>query len=94
VGWYKKTDEKVRDYVRRYLNVSGDNINWDLIRLTIMSSAVYAVIPMQDVLGLDSDARMNTPGVREGNWQFRYSANQIKEEYAEQLSYICKLFNR
>jgi 4-alpha-glucanotransferase len=94
IGWYKSTDEKTRDYMRRYLNVSGNDVNWDLIRLTISSIADYAILPMQDILGLDGDARMNTPGVSSGNWQFRYTSEQVKEDYAKHLEYLCELYNR
>lgn len=94
VGWYKEQSEKDKDYIRRYMNVSGDNINWDLIRLAISSSAKYAIIPVQDIMGLDSDSRMNTPGVGEGNWQFRFEKNMLKDDMAKELKYLCKLFNR
>jgi 4-alpha-glucanotransferase len=80
--------------MRRYLNVSGENVNWDLIRLTMSSVADYAIIPMQDVLGLDSDGRMNTPGVSGGNWQFKYTKEQLRDDFAKQLKYICELYNR
>lgn len=94
VGWYKEQSEKDKDYIRRYMNVSGDNINWDLIRLAISSSAKYAIIPIQDIIGLDTWARMNTPGVGEGNWQFRFEEDMLKEDMAERLKYLCELFNR
>lgn len=94
VGWYLSSDEKTKDYARRYMNVSGNNINWDLIRLTIMSSADYAIIPVQDVLGLGSDARMNTPGVKGGNWQFRFMPGQPDRVCSERLNYLCRLYNR
>lgn len=94
VGWYKEQSEKDKDYIRRYMNVSGDNINWDLIRLAISSSAKYAIIPVQDIMGLDSDSRMNTPGVGEGNWQFRFEEGMLNEDMAKELKYLCELFNR
>ncbi len=94
IGWYKEQSDKDKDYIRRYMNVSGDNINWDLIRLAISSSAKYSIIPIQDVIGLDSEARMNTPGKGDGNWQFRFEENELKEEMAEELKYLCEIFNR
>ncbi|MGN1319212.1 MAG: 4-alpha-glucanotransferase [Lachnospirales bacterium] len=94
VGWYNSTNEGVKDYVRRILNVSGDNINWDLIRYAFSSSAKYAIIPVQDLMGLDNSARMNTPGVAEGNWQFRFSEDMLNDNIAKNLEYLCKLFNR
>lgn len=94
VGWYNSTNEKIKDYVRRILNVSGDNIHWDLIRYAISSSAKYAIIPVQDLMGLGNEARMNTPGVGEGNWQFRFRADMLNENIAKELKYLCDLFNR
>lgn len=94
IGWYENIDDKTKDYVRRLLNVSGEDINWDMIRLAIASCARYAVIPIQDIMGLDSEARMNTPGVGEGNWQFRYRENMLSESSAAGLKYLCEIFNR
>ena len=94
VGWYNSTNEEIKDYVRRILNVSGDNISWDLIRYAISSSAKYAIIPLQDLMSLDTSARMNTPGIGEGNWQFRFKENMLNDNIASELKYLCKLFNR
>lgn len=94
VGWYNSTNEEIKDYVRRILNVSGDNISWDLIRYAISSSARYAIIPLQDLMSLDTSARMNTPGIGEGNWQFRFKEDMLKDSMANELKYLCKLFNR
>ena len=94
IGWYSEQSDKDKDYIRRYMNVSGDSINWDLIRLAMSSSAKYCIIPIQDIIGLDSNARMNTPGVADGNWQFRFNESDLTENMAETLKYFCKLFNR
>lgn len=94
VGWYRSTNEKCKDYVRRILNVSGDNIHWDLIRYAVSSSAKYAIIPVQDLIGLDNSARMNTPGVGEGNWQFRFREDMLNKNMSDELKYLCRLFNR
>ena len=94
VGWYNSTNEECRDYVRRLLNVSGNDINWDLIRYAMSSNAKYAIFPVQDIIGLDNSARMNTPGVADGNWQFRFSEYMLDENIAKHLEYLCKLFNR
>lgn len=94
LGWYKSLDEKSKDYLRRYLNVSGEDIAWDMIRLAFSSCADYAIIPVQDLLSLDTDARMNTPGVAEGNWQFRFKADSLTDSIAEGLRYLNELYNR
>ena len=94
LGWYMSCDEKTRDLVRRVLNVNGDNIVWDMIRWAISSSANYCIIPIQDILGYGEDARMNTPGVSGGNWQFRFEKGRLTAETAQTLKYLCRLFNR
>lgn len=94
IGWYSEQSEKDKDYIRRYMNVNGESINWDLIRLSISSSAKYAIIPIQDIIGIGSEGRMNTPGVADGNWQFRFEAGELKEDMGEKLKYLCKIFNR
>lgn len=93
-GWYESTNEECRDYARRLMQVSGDDISWDLIRLAVSSTAKYCVIPIQDVLCLGSEARMNTPGVASGNWQFRFKSEQLTDESAEGLRYLCDIYNR
>lgn len=94
IGWYSEQSEKDKDYIRRYMNVSGEFINWDLIRLAVSSCGKYSIIPIQDIIGLGSDARMNIPGKSEGNWQFRFEENDLNEKIADKLKYLCELFNR
>lgn len=94
IGWYNESPEIVKDHVRRYMNVSGDNIAFDMIRLLLSSTANFAIIPIQDVLQLDSEFRMNTPGTSEGNWQFKFKQAMLSSDLTEQLSYLTKLFNR
>ena len=67
-GWYALAPEKEKDHYRRYLNVDGSNVAWDFIRLALASSADLAIIPLQDVLALGAEHRMNIPGTTEGNW--------------------------
>ena len=93
-GWYQKAPEAERDLFRRYMNVSGNDPSWDLIRLAASSTAVFAVYPMQDVLSLDSSARMNVPGTLADNWQWRYPAGALTASLAQKLSYITTLFQR
>jgi len=94
LGWYSKTDDKTKDHLRRVLNISGDDISWDLIRCAFASVADIAIIPLQDVLCLDSSARMNEPGTSEGNWQFRFREGLLTDEKAEGLAYFTDLYNR
>jgi len=78
-GWYASTDEKTRDYFRRYLRSAGDSPNWDLIHAAYKSVSACAVVPLQDFLNLGSEARFNTPGQSAGNWQWRFSQAQFDE---------------
>lgn len=93
-GWYDSADERVRDKVRRYMNTDGGIIHWDFIRTCLGSVAAYAVIPMQDVLGLKSDARMNTPGVADGNWTWRMSKDDLSDDLSERLFEANRLYGR
>jgi 4-alpha-glucanotransferase len=72
LGWYATADEKTRDHVRRYLRVAGSEIGWDFVRAAYASVCRLAVLPLPDLLSLGSEARFNTPGRTEGNWQWRY----------------------
>ncbi len=94
VGWYEKADEYDKDLLRRYLNVSGEDVAWDLIRLVWASSGAYAIAPVQDLLSQGSEARVNTPGVAVGNWQYRFKKEQLTNNIAERLSYLTDLFGR
>ncbi len=94
-GWYERVPEQERDFVRRYLDTDGDDISWDLIRAAWSSVAVFALAPMQDLLGLDNRARMNYPGNEQGNWAWRINSipygNENKTAF---LSSINSLFSR
>ncbi|MCK6503131.1 4-alpha-glucanotransferase [Myxococcota bacterium] len=70
-GWYAATDEQSRDHFRRYVMRDGQEPHWQLIQPLLASVARWAIVPLQDVLGLGSQARMNVPGLGEGNWTWR-----------------------
>ncbi|MCL2350152.1 MAG: 4-alpha-glucanotransferase [Defluviitaleaceae bacterium] len=93
-GWYNTAPEAWRDHFRRYLNSSGQNAADDLTRAAFLSIAKIALIPAQDLLGLDSPHRTNTPGIPSGNWQFRLAKNQLTNHHAQNLAYLSKLSNR
>lgn len=93
VGWYQNTSEKNRDKVRRYMNTDASSISWDFIRICLGSIARYAIFPVQDLLKLGSDARMNVPGTI-GNWCFRFREGQLDEGMAKGLKQMTELFGR
>lgn len=83
-----------RDLCLRYLNTKGDEINWDLIRAVWASVADTAIAPMQDLLALGSEARMNLPASDSGNWQWRYRSGDITPELASRLRELTELYAR
>jgi len=93
-GWYANATDHERDFVRRYCKTDGHEIHWDLIKLALQSPANVAVIPFQDVIGLGSEGRMNFPGTIEGNWEWRFTWNQVGPEPAERLYELSALYGR
>jgi 4-alpha-glucanotransferase len=86
--------EAERAFALRYANCTGEHFHWDVIRLAFGSVAEIAIIPMQDILGLDSKARMNVPGKAEGNWGWRYGAEQLTPEIRRHLAELTALYGR
>ena len=91
LGWYREEGAKTTDHVRRYLTVSGDEIAWDLVRAAIQSTAHMAIVPLQDLMSLGSEARLNTPGAPVGNWQWRYAPKQLDTLQANSAAYLKEL---
>jgi 4-alpha-glucanotransferase len=96
-GWFENNaspDDKRRLF--RYLGreVRAEEIHWELIRLLMMSVANLVIVPMQDILGLGQEARMNLPATQKGNWQWRLSPDAITEELAAQLGEITWIYDR
>jgi len=90
-GWYTTADEKTRDHVRRYLRVSGQDISGDFLRTAYASVCALAIIPLQDLLGLGSPARFNSPGKPEGNWSWRFRSEQLATLRARSGPYLREL---
>ncbi len=95
VGWWKSgaTDYE-RDAVSVYLGRPEDGIHWALIRAALTSAASLSVIPLQDVLGLGSEARLNTPSVHTGNYRWRYQPGSLTRELAEKLARLAEVADR
>ncbi len=91
LGWYASADERTRDHVRRYLRVSGREIGWDFVRSAYASVARLAVIPLPDLLSLGSEARLNTPGIGQGNWTWRYQAEELARLNGQTAGYLREL---
>jgi len=94
VGWYRAAPERERDFYRRYFRVPGDDVAWDFIRAVWASNAVWAIAPMQDLLCLETHARMNLPGTAAGNWTWRVTGPQLQHSIQDGLRHLNQLHNR
>ncbi|MDQ3806117.1 MAG: 4-alpha-glucanotransferase [Acidobacteriota bacterium] len=102
VGWFEARrqqdatagERRERENCLKYLGTDGSEINWDFIRAVYMSVAVVAVAPLQDVLGLGTEARMNVPASAEGNWGWRFAEGALTEELAGRLKEMTALYGR
>jgi len=83
-----------RSHVLHYLGTDGSEIHWDFIRLAMSSVADTAVFPMQDVLCLGSEARMNLPASAEGNWAWRFEESLLKPEHSKRLREFSRSYGR
>lgn len=93
-GWYEKAPDQEKDYVRRYLARDGGDISWDLIRAAWSSVADYAIAPLQDILNLGTEARMNFPGRGNGNWCWRFRREMLQESILDRLADLTNLYGR
>ncbi|MCX8131044.1 MAG: 4-alpha-glucanotransferase [Clostridia bacterium] len=95
-GAYSSFPENIKIKVRKYLNTSNDTaeICWDFIRSAFSSVADMAIIPMQDILCLGNEAKMNYPWKAEGNWAWRYKKAMLNEEIAKRLYGLTRVYHR
>jgi 4-alpha-glucanotransferase len=105
MGWFRdkggpsstRSEEQVENERSRalaFLDSDGHEFNWDLIRLALISAADTAIIPMQDLLGLGSEARMNRPGTTEGNWNWRMREGAFSGDIARRLAELTDASDR
>lgn len=104
-GWFQsvagegstRTAEQIegeRQFCLDYLNSDGEEIHWDFIRTVFASVADTAIVPLQDVLGLGAEARMNLPNSTEGNWSWRFGTGTLTAEIATRLKTLSTLYGR
>ena len=94
VGWFSGLRERDRKRVLDYLGSRRKDLSWAAMRVILMSVANLAVFPLQDVLGLGREARMNRPGTAAGNWEWRAPAGVFTKELAENLAELCLTYDR
>lgn len=105
MGWWSSTGEgdstrsadavaREKAFARRYLDTDGHEMHWTLIRTALASVASTVLIPMQDVLGLGSEARMNLPGRQAGNWGFRFAWDQLTPQITTRLKDLATTYER
>lgn len=94
LGWWHALEEHVRKDVTAYLGHPSEPMPAPLIRCTLASVGRCAVIPLQDLLGLGSEARMNRPGTNEGNWRWRFGWNDVPDGLAVRLRSLLRLYGR
>jgi 4-alpha-glucanotransferase len=78
----------------KYMASDGREVHWDMIRLALASVGALAIVPLQDVLGLGQEGRMNYPGKPEGNWQWRYTADLLTDGLADRLRELTQIYGR
>jgi len=105
IGWYNAEFENgstqseqeflnERQHAKNVLKLDGKDVNWKMVEFTLNANANTSIIPMQDVLGLDSSARMNTPGTIGGNWEWRMSPGMLTQKIKQQLRQLTEKSNR
>jgi len=83
-----------RDFCLQYVTSDGAEINWDFISALLASKANTAIVPLQDVLGLGSEARMNLPNTVAGNWEWRYREGDLRDEFRARLEVVTEACER
>lgn len=94
VGWYRCVPEQNKDRFRRYFNTDGNDVSWTFICACFSSVANMAIVPMQDILSLDSWSRYNVPGVGDGNWAWRFKHEDMNPYLEKRLFETAKLYGR
>jgi 4-alpha-glucanotransferase len=93
-GWFQKLTEDELRFFRGYAPSTDGDVSWDLIRLAWMSVAHRAITPLQDVLSLGSEARMNYPGTPSGNWRWRFRAEMLTDKLLDRLAELTVIYER
>ncbi len=90
----REINSGIYQWTQKYLNYYGDDITFQLIKTAYASVANTVIIPMQDILGLGGEARMNFPGKLGGNWTWRFSWEQVDENIPKIYKEMCAMYDR
>jgi len=99
IGWYESLNDKLSkneiDTLKNVLKSDLKEVNWHMIEYSLQSRAMTVIVPIQDILGLGSDARMNTPGtINDKNWSWRMNGSELKNSMMEKMKNITEKANR
>jgi 4-alpha-glucanotransferase len=95
LGWFRAASDERKRNALQYLRASSEQeVVWEMIRAAYLSVALYAIIPLQDILTQGTEYRMNFPGKADGNWEYRLLPNQLGEWHISMLSKLAVLSNR
>ena len=94
LGWWRSLSKSEKDRIRDYLDKRCPDMPWDLIELAMACRSALCIIPCQDILGLDSSARYNTPGRATGNWQWQLSSGILTDDLARRLRRLTVKYHR
>jgi 4-alpha-glucanotransferase len=93
-GWWKCASRDEQQHALEYFGPAQDGMHWAFIRAAFSSVAKMAIVPLQDFLGLGSDARMNTPSRSDGNWGWRFSPGALTDDLAEKMAGLAWVSDR
>jgi len=96
-GWFEteaSPEEKARLFAYLGREVSPDLIHWEMVRLALMSAADRAILPMQDILGIGREGRMNLPSRKEDNWHWQLCADRLTPQLAQELRGLTEMYGR
>ena len=94
LGWYAGLSPDERSFFRRYVPATEQDVSWDLVRLAWASVANLAVAPLQDILSLGPEARMNRPGCPTGNWRWRFRPEMLATALLDRLGDLTAIYGR
>jgi 4-alpha-glucanotransferase len=94
LGWWGSCAEHERRAALALLGEAADGVNWAMTRLAQSSTANLAIVPLQDVLSLSSEARMNIPSIGNGNWSWRFPPGALRPELAQKLAKLAEVTDR